>query len=197
MVWIIRTALLIAPLFTYAAIRGFDFAALASDLERARPGLTTIDVADALPTADPAQLPPAADNPEAPRWIFYTSGTTSDPKGAQHSDANVLLSSRGLAEALDLGPTARTGVVFPVTHLGGANALVSTLFAGSTQLVVESFDPATTIPFLADHGVTHAGAGPVFYQAYLEAQRAAGPRRPPAASAHFPHLGCHFAVKKI
>jgi acyl-CoA synthetase (AMP-forming)/AMP-acid ligase II len=155
--------------------RGFDFAALASELERARPGLTTIDIAGALPTADPAGLSPASDTPEALRWIFYTSGTTSDPKGAQHSDASVLLSSRGLAEALDLGPTARTGVVFPVTHLGGANALASTLFAGSTQLVVEAFDPATTIPFLADHGVTHAGAGPVFYQAYLEAQRAAGP----------------------
>ena len=156
------------------SFRGFDFAALATELENERPDLSTIDVAQALPTSNPAELPDATDAPDAVRWIFYTSGTTSAPKGARHSDTHVLLSSRGLAEALALGPTSRTGVVFPVTHLGGANALVSTLFAGSTQLVVETFDPATTVPFLARHGVTHAGAGPVFYQAYLEAQRAAG-----------------------
>ncbi len=162
-------------------LRGFDFGALARELEQESSGrFETIEIEDGLPSADPALLPPvretaaAVDPSERPvRWIFYTSGTTSDPKGARHTDASVLLSSRGLAEALGLAPGARTGVVFPVTHLGGANALVSTLIAGSTQLIVEQFDPTTSIPFLARHGVTHAGAGPVFYQGYLEAQRAA------------------------
>ena len=155
--------------------RDFDFGALASDLAEERPGLGVIDVGADLPDADPGTLPNATDRPDLVRWIFYTSGTTSDPKGARHTDRTVLLSSRGLAEALGLGPDCRTGVVFPVTHLGGANALASTLIAGSTQLVVEQFDPPTTIPFLASHGVTHAGAGPVFYRAYVEAQRSAGP----------------------
>lgn len=154
--------------------RGFDFGALASDLARSRKDLGVIDVGAELPRADPESLPEAKDRPDLVRWIFYTSGTTSDPKGARHTDRSVLVSSRGLAEALGLGAGARTGVVFPVTHLGGANALASTLIAGSTQLVVEQFDPPTTIPFLASHGVTHAGAGPVFYRAYIEAQRAAG-----------------------
>jgi non-ribosomal peptide synthetase component E (peptide arylation enzyme) len=39
---------------------------------------------------------------------------------------------------------------------------------------VESFDPVTTIPYLSQHAVTHAGAGVVFYQAYLAARRRAG-----------------------
>ena len=43
------------------------------------------------------------------------------------------------------------------------------------QLLMEIFDPATSIPFMARHGVTHAGAGPVFHHAYLETQRASGP----------------------
>ena len=39
-----------------------------------------------LPEADPAG------------WIFYTSGTTSDPKGALHSDATLLASAVGLVK---------------------------------------------------------------------------------------------------
>lgn len=154
--------------------RGFDFGALARDLTRERPALRALDIGSDLPQGDPATLPDATDRGDIERWIFYTSGTTSDPKGARHTDEGILVSSRGLAAALGIGAGARTGVVFPVTHLGGANALVSTLFAGSTQLVVEQFDPPTTVPFLSAHGVTHAGAGAVFYRAYVEAQRAAG-----------------------
>ena len=162
-------------------LRGFDFSALGRELAAESPVLETIEIEGGLPMADPSNLPvfrgtagSGGGSSDDVRWIFYTSGTTSDPKGARHTDRAVLLSSRGLAEAIRLEPGAKTGVVFPITHLGGANALVSTLFAGSTQLVVEQFDPLTSIPFLAKNGVTHAGAGPVFYQVYLEAQRAAG-----------------------
>ena len=166
--------LLVPPRF-----RGFDYLEMAREVAGEVAGLSILDV-EALLAAEPAPpLPPwRAPEPGEPapvRWVFYTSGTTSAPKGARHTDAAVLTSSAGMVRALDLGPGCRTGVVFPVTHLGGANALASTLQAGSTQLVVEIFDPETTVPFLARHGVTHAGAGPVFYQAYLEAQRAAGP----------------------
>ena len=158
--------------------RDFDYLEMAQSVASDVEGLSVLDVGEGLPTAPVEGLPdwrvPAPEESPPIRWIFYTSGTTSAPKGARHTDASVLLSSQGLVRALDLGPDCRTGVVFPVTHLGGANALASTLQAGSTQLVVEVFDPTTTVPFLARHGVTHAGAGPVFYQAYLEAQRDAG-----------------------
>jgi len=68
-------------------------------------------------------------------------------------------------------------MVFPITHVGGVGWLVAGLVSGCAHLVVAAFDPTTTIPFLARHGVTHAGAGTVFHQAYLAAQRAA-PGRP-------------------
>ena len=47
------------------------------------------------PEGDPATLPAAPavhDDPAADpvRWIFYTSGTTAAPKGAQHTDRSVL-----------------------------------------------------------------------------------------------------------
>jgi cyclohexanecarboxylate-CoA ligase len=126
-----------------------------------------------------AKLPPPPDDASADevRWIFYTSGTTSDPKGARHTDRGFLRASFGLAEAMDLRPSDRIGLVFPVTHLGGVNSLVAALATGAGHLVVEAFNPPETIPFLAKHGVTHAGAGTAFHQAYLAAQRAQGSQK--------------------
>ncbi|MET0882086.1 MAG: AMP-binding protein, partial [Acidimicrobiales bacterium] len=46
---------------------------------------------------------------------------------------------------------------------------------GTVNLFVETFDPATTVPYLAANGVTMAGAGTPFHMVYLAAQRAAGP----------------------
>jgi len=159
--------------------RGVDYGEMARDLTKVLPDLQTLGIDAGLPQGDPEGLPaaPVGDFSDAApvRWIFYTSGTTSDPKGALHTERAILLSSLGMVEAVGFGPGDRMAVVFPVTHLGGANSLVASLATGATQLVVERFDPPSTIPFLASHGVTHAGAGPVFYQAYLEAQRAEGP----------------------
>jgi cyclohexanecarboxylate-CoA ligase len=61
--------------------------------------------------------------------------------------------------------------VFPFTHIGGIGWLFATMMTGCQALVVEAFDPATTIPFLQREGVTLAGAGTPFHMAYLAAQR--------------------------
>ena len=36
------------------------------------------------------------------RWLFYTSGTTADPKGAQHTDASIAAVAAGMGERLAL-----------------------------------------------------------------------------------------------
>ena len=74
--------------------------------------------------------------------------------------------------------------------------------AGFAQLVVEVFDPQRTAAVLARHGVTCAGAGTVFHQAYLAEQRrrGAGPIFPGIRS--FPGGGApkppqlHYELKR-
>lgn len=155
--------------------RGFDYGAMANALTGQIDGLEVLVVADeswASQLPEPAvELPPVPTAGDKVRWVFYTSGTTSEPKGARHTDRGFLAASFGLAVGMDLSPSDRIGLVFPVTHLGGVNSLVAALSAGASHLIVESFDPPTTIPFLAEHGVTHAGAGTAFHRMYLEAQR--------------------------
>lgn len=159
-------------------LRGFDHAAMAKAIARETPTLQVLDLSAGLPTGDAdalAPMPAEADKVEETddplRWVLYSSGTTADPKGAKHSDGTLLAASAGFCERLQLASDDRIALVFPVTHIGGILWLINGLRVGCAQLVVEHFDPATTIPFLAENGVTQATAGTVFHQAYLREQR--------------------------
>lgn len=159
-----------ALLFVPGLWRGFDHTALAREV--IGEGRVVV-VAGALPEADPASLPASDRSAENVRWILYTSGTTSDPKGARHSDAGLLAASRGFCDALRLRPDDRVAMVFPFTHVGGVLWLMNGLRVGCAHIVIPTFG-ADSIAVLARHSVTQAGAGTVFHQAYLAAQRAAG-----------------------
>jgi cyclohexanecarboxylate-CoA ligase len=130
------------------------------------------------PIVPPRDAPPDRDEESAgaPRggWVFYTSGTTADPKGARHRDASVISAARGMATVYGLRARDRHAVVFPFTHIGGIIWLAAGLLVGMPQLMVQAFDPPTTIPAMRGFGVTVAGAGTAFHQAYLQAQREAG-----------------------
>ena len=151
--------------------RGFDHGAMADSIAAEQPGLDVLRVAAELPAGDPAGLPAASDAEDELRWLFYTSGTTADPKGARHSDATLLAAARGMSRRLALHADDRIALVFPVTHVGGVLWLMNGLLTGASHIVIASFDPATSIDVLARHGVTQATAGTVFHQAYLAAQR--------------------------
>ncbi|MDQ3294237.1 MAG: AMP-binding protein, partial [Actinomycetota bacterium] len=157
--------------------RGFDYEAMAKAIAAEQPGLQVVVADHALPQGDPSTLPPPPAAPADPtdlpvRWYYYTSGTTADPKGAQHTDASIEAAAVGMCERLDVTEADRIGCVFPFTHVAGAVYIFSALAFGCTMLVVEAFDPEATPPILARGGVTLAGAGTPFHMAYLNAQRA-------------------------
>ena len=164
------SALLLVP----STFRGFDFEAMALGLAEGTE--TQVLVVDrALPQGDPATLPPPPQptTPEdAPvRWLFYTSGTTADPKGAQHTDHTVIVTARGMCERLELMADDRNALAFPFTHIGGIIWMLSGLLEGFANILMEAFDPTGTPEVLQREGVTLAGSGTPFHMAYLAAQR--------------------------
>jgi acyl-CoA synthetase (AMP-forming)/AMP-acid ligase II len=130
-----------------------------------------VELTGALPEAEPGRLGPAPQSADDVRFIYYTSGTTADPKGVRHSDATLYASATGLVAAFELGPDDRAAMVFPFAHVGGALWLIASLLSGAAAIVVDPWGPSA-IDALVRHGVTQAGAGTVFHQAYLAAQRA-------------------------
>jgi len=157
--------------------RGFDFEVMAREIAAGRDGLSVLVVDRSLPDGDPAGLPPVEADPtradEAPiRWVFYTSGTTADPKGAPHTDLTVMASALVMAESLDMTADDVTALVFPFTHIGGIGWLMTALITGCRLLTTEAFDPKSSPKFLAANNVTLAGSATPFHLAYLAAQRA-------------------------
>jgi cyclohexanecarboxylate-CoA ligase len=130
-----------------------------------------------LPTADPGPRPEVHVEGDPVRWVFHTSGTTSDPKGVRHTDGTVLAAARAFAHSVRLTRADRNAVPFPVTHIGGIQLLVASLDVGCVNILLERFVAEDAVPLLAGEGVTLAGAGPAFFHGYL-AEQARRPDRP-------------------
>jgi len=80
-------------------------------------------------------------DPFAPAGIAYTSGTTGHPKGAVHSQHNLLLPGAVLVESRGYDQTLRKGDCFPFTILN--MAVLTTLLvsqAGGTSIVMDRID---------------------------------------------------------
>ncbi|MFP6654762.1 MAG: AMP-binding protein [Myxococcota bacterium] len=167
-----RPTLLITP----REWQGFDYASMANQIAEPLDHLRTLVVDPTLLESEKGELPEievsaAPAEPYPIRWLFYTSGTTAEPKGVQHLDATLLLAAKGMSEALALRESDRVAFVFPVTHVGGIVWLMAALACGSRLILIEHFAAHNTIPALQKAGVTLAAAGTIFHESYLAAAR--------------------------
>jgi cyclohexanecarboxylate-CoA ligase len=156
--------------------RGFDYPGLAGKVAADLPDPPEITVVDdGLPEGDPATLPPprpGGSGDDAPiRWIYYTSGSTADPKGVRHTDQTLIAGGWGLAVALDMSGDDVGSMAFPYAHISGPDYLVTLLSLGFPAALVEAFSAPDVLPFFRRHGVTMVGGSTAFYLAFLAEQR--------------------------
>jgi acyl-CoA synthetase (AMP-forming)/AMP-acid ligase II len=130
-----------------------------------------------LPAGPVDTLPPPPVSVDETRWLYYSSGTTSAPKGARHTDASVIAASNGVVEHTRLGDGDVHPIAWPFAHIGGVSMLVAALRAGGRHVLFDAFDPATTPDRMAAHGVTILGSATPFFLAYVAAQRRHGEER--------------------
>ena len=84
--------------------------------------------------------------PECPALLVYTSGTTGRPKGAVHTQANLLANMAAACAAQGLGPQDRVLTVLPLFHVGGlCIQTLPALQAGATVLLHARFDATATL----------------------------------------------------
>ena len=151
---------------------GFNYHAMVEELvaDSSKTPLI-IDIFSALPDGDPSTLPPAPTEGDEIRWVYFTSGTTSDPKGVRHSDRTLITGANGLAVALDMSPTDIGSIAFPFAHIAGPDYFGTMLIAGFGAVLIEAFAPATAVAAFAKNKVTMVGGSTAFYQMYLAEQR--------------------------
>lgn len=154
--------------------KGFDYAAMASKLAADMDPSPTVLTFDDLTDGDPSTLPPVvtfADGEEPIRWIYSTSGTTSDPKGVLHTDGTLLAGGQGLADALEMTSADVGSMAFPYAHIAGPDYLLMVLLTGMSVVLVEAFLPAQAVETYSRLGVTMAGGSTAFYQMFVAEQR--------------------------
>jgi len=151
---------------------GFDFNAMAERISDELGVSPQVMLAyDSLPEAEPYTLPPAPTDGDEVRWIYYTSGTTSAPKGVKHTDRTLMAGGLGLADAVALTPADVGSIAFPYAHIAGPDYLMMLLYRGCGAVLIESFNIDVATELFARKGATMAGGGPAFYQMYLTKQR--------------------------
>ena len=167
-------------LITPGVWRGFDYAAMAAEIA-ADAGVETlvVDAGDAggrgLPEGDPAALPPPPTGDGDPvRHIYYSSGSTADPKGARHTDVSVMNAATGTILGYEVGPDDCIPIPFPYTHIGGMAMTVVSLNTGARALLIETFDRERSPLVMAEKGGTILGSAVPFFHAYIDAQRRHG-----------------------
>jgi acyl-CoA synthetase (AMP-forming)/AMP-acid ligase II len=142
-------------------------------------GLDGIDTAD-LPALIGAERPePYPSAPDAPAWLFYTSGTTGRMKGATLTHRNLLAMVQAyLADIESYPATARVLHAAPLTH-GSGLYLLPPLARGAHQVITTSasYDPDEVLDRVAGDGITDiAFLAPTMVKRLVEAQEAT-PRR--------------------
>jgi acyl-CoA synthetase (AMP-forming)/AMP-acid ligase II len=94
--------------------------------------------------------------PADPMVVIYSSGSTSDPKGAVHSHGAAVRHAHNLMPRRDLGAGDVLYSPMPLFWVGGISfTLISAMHAGATVVMEERFDPPTTLRLIERERVTH------------------------------------------
>ncbi|MFE3408395.1 class I adenylate-forming enzyme family protein [Streptomyces mirabilis] len=147
--------------------RGFDHTGMARRLG----AKGVFEAYDVLPDGDPAALPAPPAEGTSVRWIYWTSGTTSDPKGVLHTDRSLIAGGSCLAHALRLSDADVGSMAFPYAHIAGPDYTVMLLLYGFPAVMFEHFALPEALAEYRRHGVTVAGGSTAFYSMFLAEQR--------------------------
>ena len=119
-------------------------------------------LADASPDRPLAQPAQGADSDTA--VILYTSGTTGHPKGAMLTHANLVHSVLHYQACMRLGPTDRSALVVPASHVTGLVAVIATmLHVGGSVVIAPPFKAESFIALMAAERISHTMMVPAIY----------------------------------
>jgi cyclohexanecarboxylate-CoA ligase len=162
-------------------VRNVDHRELAATVQRTAPALEHVLTVRAEPASgqralesledDPSDpIPPTPLGPHDVSAIFYTSGTTADPKGVLHTASTLGAIRHYHAAMFGASPDERGLLQFPLPHIGGLVMFgLIPIANGSSVVFMDGFDAALSVDLVERHQVTSAGGPPAILQAMFAA----------------------------
>jgi acyl-coenzyme A synthetase/AMP-(fatty) acid ligase len=100
--------------------------------------------------------------------LMYTSGTTSVPKGVQHTHNTILAEQRTLPVLLAGKADDVSLVTFPPGHIAGVGSTLRPPMSGSRTVFMDGWDPALAIDVVHRFGVTSTARAPFHLEGILD-----------------------------
>jgi len=172
-----RARVLVVP----GVVRGVDHREIARAAQATAPALEHVLTVRAAPGAGMQALetleddagapaPPTPPGPHDVSMLFYTSGTTADPKGVMHTPSTLGAVVHLQAALFHPSPDDLTLLQFPFPHIGGVLLfLLLQVNNGSGVVFMETFDPELALDLVERHRITTVGGPPAVLQAMLAA----------------------------
>lgn len=106
-----------------------------------------------------------------PSVIFYTSGTTGQPKGAITSHGALVGSAKSMADILHIGGDDVVLTLLPMSHAAGYLNFLWSIVFGARTVLMEAFDPKMVLDTIAREGVTITSHVPSGWIRIIEAAK--------------------------
>ncbi|WFS11037.1 class I adenylate-forming enzyme family protein [Rhodococcus aetherivorans] len=110
---------------------------------------------------------PAADADDV-CLLIYTSGTTSAPKGVQHSHNSLLTEQRTAPLVLGAGSDDVQLVSFPPGHVAGVGSVLRPLLHGREVVYMDAWDPRRAVDLIERYAVTSTSGTPFHLTGILD-----------------------------
>jgi len=172
------------------SFRGFDYAAMATNLRENLPKLADVfivgrDGADGFahllehPAPSTPFTPADGPGPDEVIQLLYTSGTTGEPKGVMHSSNTMLSNLEYFAARLGLGVDDVIHMPSPLAHqLGFMYGIVLPIMLGGTGILQDIFSGPEMARQIRDEGATFTMGATPFLNDLTEHVAASGQATP-------------------
>ncbi|MEM8972294.1 MAG: long-chain fatty acid--CoA ligase [Pseudomonadota bacterium] len=100
--------------------------------------------------------------------LFYTSGTTGQPKGVMLSHTNMLTNAVGTSAAYGYTGEDRLLISGPLFHLATGSRVFSAVLCGIPMVIQPKFDVEALMRLIETHGITTTTLVPTMYQMLLD-----------------------------